>query len=55
MLLERDRLDRLLRRPGELDQAELVSVQKQRAEIADEISSVERRGPGHPVPGPPAR
>ena len=55
MLLERDRLDRLLRRPGELEQAELVSVQKQRAEIADEISSVERRGPGHPVPGPPAR
>jgi DNA primase len=55
MLLERDRLDRSLRRPGELEPAELVAMQKQRGALADAISSVEARGMGGAVPGPAAR
>jgi len=55
MLLERDRLDRTLRRPGDLEQSEVVGLQKQRAKLQDEISSVQRSGLGDPVPGPQAR
>jgi len=55
MLLERDRLDRSLRRPAELDPTELVAIQKQRGALADAISSAETRGAGGAVPGPAAR
>jgi len=55
MLLERDRLDRSLRRPAGLEPAELVAIQKQRGELADAISSVEAGRAGGPVPGPAAR
>ena len=55
MLLERDRLDRALRRTGDLEQSEVVGMQKQRAKLQDEISSVQRSGLGDPVPGPQAR
>jgi DNA primase len=55
MLLERDRLDRALRRGGDREQSEVVGMQKQRAKLQDEISSVQRGGLGDPVPGPQAR
>ncbi len=55
LLLERDRLDRELRRPEGRDQAEIVAMQKQRGEIATNISKAERLGIGGAVPGPAAR
>lgn len=55
MLLERDRLDRKLRRSEELDQQELVALQKQRAELVDEISSLQRGAVSDPLPGSSAR
>jgi DNA primase len=55
MLLERDRLDRVLRRSEALDQEELVALQKQRAELVDEISTQQRGPLGDPLPGSSAR
>jgi DNA primase len=55
LLLERDRLDRDLRRPEGKSQAEIVAMQKERGDIATGIAKAERLGIGGAVPGPAAR
>ena len=55
LLLERDRLDRRLRHPEGMEQAEIVAMQKQRGRVATGIAKAERLGIGGAVPGSAAR